>query len=574
MVGRRCDESLRRRQALRVLPCTALVVSALGGAPALAADVVERGEGGRGGRGAMHLEPLRTVAGTGALLTYRARDGVHAATFTPGAGWSLPQRVAGDRTGNGYRLLTSRSSTTAAILDGANGSQDLRVRVRDGAGPFVVANPPVPLDFVQSLDELSMGGDGTLYMPRVETVEIDTGVPQVSRLEVQHLRVLSRAPGAGWTRLDDIARLVDRARAILPTDEQAAFQMAVSRLEPVAVVRADDTRALALWRRNGELEGALGTAAGFDAPFAIAGDSSFGHVRGIAAADGQLVVLGTDGNSPRSPKRLWAGPITGLLAVEPVPSATLVSDRAVAVALTSSGRQLTMRVRPPAGGWLVRRGRLTSAATAIGGDGTADASATRAAAMIALDYGNLRSPQLVDVREACPATLPAGLVCPDAGAPLGVLRGPLFVQDADYTDDYTDEPPLVRLLDGDAVLTAWAAERLVGPTRTDDVILAAYEPQAATPIRVLSFTVQLGARRCTRPGAPRCARVVVVRLRLSAPARIRIGGVPRGTFGYNDLLARAGRVNTFTAALPAGRHVLTPLVPTLVDPPRRVVNVG
>ena len=53
--------------------------------------------------------------------------------------------------------------------------------------------------------------------------------------------------------------------------------MATSRLEPVAVVRADATRALVLWRRNGELEGALGTAAGFDAPFAIAGDPSRSH---------------------------------------------------------------------------------------------------------------------------------------------------------------------------------------------------------------------------------------------------------------------------------------------------------
>ena len=167
----------------------------------------------------------------------------------------------------------------------------------------------------------------------------------------------------------------------------------------------------------------------------------------------------------RSPLRVHAGPITGPLVDEPVPAATLLSDRAVVVSLTSSGRQLTMRVRPPAGGWLVRRGRLTSAATRIGGDDTADASTTRAAAMIALDYGGLRSPQLVDVREACPSTLPAGLVCPDPGATLGVLRGPLFVQPADYSDDYTDSPPLVRLLDGDAVLTAWAAERLVGPTR-------------------------------------------------------------------------------------------------------------
>ena len=143
----------------------------------------------------------------------------------------------------------------------------------------MVANPPVPLDFVSSLDELAMGGDGTLYMLRVEKVEIDTGVPLFPRLQVQVLRVLVRAPGAGWARLDDIARLADRARAIQPTDEQAALQMATSRLEPVAVVRADDTRALVLWRRNGALEGALGTAAGFDAPFAIAGDSNFAFTR-------------------------------------------------------------------------------------------------------------------------------------------------------------------------------------------------------------------------------------------------------------------------------------------------------
>ena len=157
---------------------------------------------------------------------------------------------------------------------------------------------------------------------------------------------------------------------------------------------------------------------------------------------------------------------------------------------------------------------------------------------------------------------------------LGVLRGPLFVQPADYTDDYTDAPPLVRLLDGDAVLTAWAAERLVGRTRTEDAILAAYEPQAAPPIRVLSFTVQLGARRCARPGARRCARVALVRLRLSAPARVRIGGVPGGTFGYNDLLAGPGRAATLKGVLEAGRRVLTLQVPTLANPPRRVINVG
>ncbi len=232
-----------------------------------------------------------------------------------------------------------------------------------------------------------------------------------------------------------------------------------------------------------------------------------------------------------------------------------------------------MRVRSPAGR-LVRRGRLTSAATRVGGDDTADASTTRAAAMIAVDYGNLGSPQLVDVREACPATPPAGLVCPDPGAVLGVLRGPLFVQPADSTDDYTDAPPLVRLLDGDAVLTAWAAERLVGRTRTEDAILAAYEPQAVAPIRVLSFAVQLGARRCVPRGARRCSRVVNIRLRLSAAARVRIDGVQDGAFGFNDLLARAGRVNTFTAVLPPGRYVLRPRVPTLANPPRRVVNVG
>lgn len=587
MVGRRCDEPLPRRQALRVLPCTALVLCALGSAPALAADIVERGEGGTGGRPGMRLEPLRTIAGTGALLTYETRDGLHAATFTPGAGWSKPQRVAGGETANRYRLLTSRSATTVAILDGGNPSQDLRVRVRDGAGPFAVANPPVPLDMVNSLDELGMGGDGTLYMPRVETVEIDTGVAQLPRLEVQHLRVLVRAPGAGWTRIDDIARLADRARAILPTDETAAYQMATSRLELVAIVRADDTRALVLWRRSGALEGALGTAAGFEAPFAIAGDSNFAFtrpedesdyalIRDIAAADGQLVVLGADGGGRAAPKRVWTGPITGPLTVEPVPVTTTLSDRAVLVTLIRSGRQLTLRVRSPAGGWLERRGRLTSPASRVGydGDDTVDASTTRAAAMISLDSGNLGSPQLVDVREACPATPPAGLVCPDPGAVLGVLRGPLFVQPADYTDDYTDAPPLVRLLDGDAVLTAWAAERLVGRTGREDAILAAHEPQVAPPIRVLSFTVQLGARRCARPGARRCARVVFVRVRLSAPARVRIGGVPGGTFGYNDLLAGPGRAATFKGVLEAGRRVLTLQVPTLVNPPRRVVNVG
>ena len=398
--------------------------------------------------------------------------------------------MAGGDTANGYRLLTSRTSSTVAILDGSGGSRDLRVRVRDGNGSFVVANPPVPLDFVSSLDELSMGGDGTLYMLRVETVEIDTGVARLPRLEVSHLRVLVRAPAAGWTRLDDIARLADRARAILPSSEEAALAMATSRLEPVAVVRADATRALVLWRRNGELEGALGTAAGFDAPFAIAGDSNFAFtrpddggtdvalIRDIAAADGQLVVLGADSGGRGAPKRVWAGPITGPLTVEPVPVETTLSDRAVLVTLAQSGRQLTMRVRPPGGGWLVRRGRLTSAATRIGGEGTTDASTTRAAAMIAVSYYSTRSPQLVDVREACPSTLPTGLLCPDPGATLGVLRGPLFVQPADYTDDYTDAPPLVRLLDGDAVLTAWAAERLVTRTRREDLILAAYEPQA------------------------------------------------------------------------------------------------
>ena len=50
--------------------------------------------------------------------------------------------------------------------------------------------------------------------------------------------------------------------------------------------------------------------------------------------------------------------------------------------------------------------------------------------------------------------------------------------------------------------------------------------------------------------------------------------MPGGTFGFIDLLARAGRVTTFTAVLDAGRHVLTPLVPTLANPPRRVINVG
>ena len=389
-------------------------------------------------------------------------------------------------------------------------------------GPFVVANPPVPLDFVSSLDELAMGGDGTLYMLRVEKVEIDTGVPMLSaRLQVQVPAGAGSGAGrAGWTRLDDIARLADRARAIQPTDEQAAFQMATSRLEPVAVVRADDTRALVLWRRNGQLEGALGTAAGFDAPFVIAGDSNFAFtrpedesdaalIRDIAAADGQLVVLGADGGGRRASMRVWTGPITGPLTVEPVPAATTtLSDRAVLVtadqerpaaddAGTPAGRRLAGAARPA---------DLAGERVGFDGDDTVDASPTRAAAMVSLDFGNLGSPQLVDVREACPATPPAGLVCPDPGAVLGVLRGPLFVQPADYTDDYTDAPPLVRLLDGDAVLTAWAAERLVGRTRTEDAILAAYEPQAAPPIRVLSFTVQLGARRCVRPGARRCAR--------------------------------------------------------------------
>jgi hypothetical protein len=587
MVGRRCDGPLPRRQARRVLSCTALATCALGGAPALAADVVERGEGGTGGRSGMRLEPLRTIAGTGALLTYEARDGVHVALFTPGIGWSKPQRVAGGETANGYRLLTSRSSTTAAILDGGNPSQALRVRVRDGAGgPFVVSNPPVPLDTINSLDELGMGGDGTLYMQRIEKVEIETGVPLLPRLEVQHLRVLVRAPGAGWTRIDDVARLADRARAILPTDEQAALVMATSRLEPVAMVRADDTRVLVLWRRSGALEGALGTAAGFDAPFAIAGDSNFAStrpedgtgvalIRDIAAAEGQLVVLGADGGGRGAQKRVWTGPITGPLTVEPVPVTTLLSDRAVLVSLALSGRQLTLRVRPPAGSWLERHGRLTSLGSRFGfdGDDTIDASTTRVAAMVSQDSGNLGSPQLVDVREACPATPPAGLVCPDPGAALGVLRGPLFVQPADYTDDYTDAPPLVRLLDGDAVLIAWAAERLVGRNRSQDAILAAYEPQAAPPIRVLSFTVQLGARRCER-GARRCARVAFVRVRLSAPARVRIGGVPGGTFGYDDLVAGPARVATFKGVLEAGRRVLTLQVPTLANPPRRVVNVG
>ena len=61
------------------------------------------------------------MAGTGAVLTYCTRDDLHAAAFTPGAGWSKPQRVAGGDTANGYRLLTSRTSSTVAILDGSGG---------------------------------------------------------------------------------------------------------------------------------------------------------------------------------------------------------------------------------------------------------------------------------------------------------------------------------------------------------------------------------------------------------------------------------------------------------------------
>ena len=65
-----------------------------------------------------------------------------------------------------------------------------------------------------------------------------------------------------------------------------------------------------------------------------------------------------------------------------------------------------------------------------------------------------------------------------------------------------------------------------------------------------------------------------VRVRLSAPARVRIGGVPGGTFGYDDLVAGPARVATFKGVLEAGRRVLTLQVPTLANPPRRVVNVG
>ena len=84
-----------------------------------------------------------------------------------------------------------------------------------------------------------------------------------------------------------------------------------------------------------------------------------------------------------------------------------------------------------------------------------------------------------------------------------MLRGPLFVQPADSTDDYTDSPPLVRLLDGDAVLTAWAAERLVArPARRSDPRRLRAAGRAADPGP--SFTVSLGG--ATAPGASAAAR--------------------------------------------------------------------
>ena len=251
------------------------------------------------------------------------------------------------------------------------------------------------------------------------------------------------------------------------------------------------------------------------------------------------------------------------------------------VTLIRSGRLLTMRVRPPAGGWLERRGRLTSPGSRVGfdGDDTVDASTTRAVAMISLDFGNLGSPQLVDVREACPATPPAGLVCPDPGAVLGVLRGPLFVQPADYTDDYTDAPPLVRLLDGDAVLTAWAAERLVGrhPHRGRDPRRLRAAGRGADPGAVV--------HRPTRRSALRPARRTSLRASGDRPPAAERHGAgtddaaPGGTFGFVDLLARAGRVTAFTAVLQAGRHVLTAAgadagQPAAAGDQRRIVAVA
>jgi hypothetical protein len=485
--------------------------------------------------------------------------------------------VAGGRTSNSYILLTSRTGTVAAIVE-VDASNGLRVRIRDGGGRFLRLDPPLSGGLISDADQFGMGGDGSLYVPLAETVEIDTGVDRAPRLEVQHLRVHLRAPGAGWTRLDDIARLADRARAILPTDEQAAFDLATSRLVPVAVLRADEARVLVLWRRNKVLEGALGTPAGFEPPFVVAGDTSFKEVDDIAAADGRLVVVARSGGRGGRVFQLWEGPVAGPLVMSHMPDgvATVgVSDRAVLAALSLSGRKLVIHTRPPAAGWLRRTGRLSSAHTVVGHEDSIDSSGTRTVTAVSEPIGRARTTQLFDVREACPATLPAGLACPDAGATLGVVRGPVWLQNPDLTDDFTDSPPLVRLLDGDAVLTAWAAQRMTGATRTEDVILAAYEPHAVPTVRALSFTVTLGLRLCATPGMRRCARKAVARLRLNSNARVMLhAGAQIGVLGFAETFVRAGRVATFRFVLPAGRHTISPIVATLERPPRKVVVVG
>ncbi len=563
---------------------------ALLGAPAAAAavpspTVIERGAGGRGGAPALRLE---RIAG-GALLTYANRSGLRATVYANGR-WSPPEPAGGHS--RSYRLVTADSAGTAAIVIEGSG-EPVSVRYREAGGRFVANNPPLLPSGEGAVDPnaLGMGGDGALYaMVRVREYE------EGSDRSVLRLRVLVRSPGAGWSIVPDVARIVERG-------------VSARELQPVLATAAGSGDVLLAWARsvpNGPtvLEGAIGGAGGFGAPVQLIADVSdlvdeeyaatdFGDARVVG---GQLILTAHTGSFRSGSWGLWSGPLTGPLTKGEIPFAAesprIGADGSViAVAGTSTARSatLTVGVRAPDGAWAVRTNRVRQPGLGVGFASpgalrgtTFDTLGGRSAVSWGvtcpacgyfgvaqpITSGVPRLPVLLGVSEECPPIPVPGSSCGPFGSGPATFQGPLWLHGADATDDNTDVGPLVTMVDG-RPLAAWAAVRWTGRgQKVEDVVLASHDPaETAPPARISSFQTSVGPRRC---GLGSCTRVITVRVNVTAPAQVSLAGLPlvgatAPRFGRSVVVFRFKRV--------PGTYRIRPVVPGAPPVAARTVRV-
>jgi hypothetical protein len=551
---------------------------------------------------------LERIAG-GALLTYANRTGLRAAVYANGR-WSPPEPAGGLPRGS-YRLVTADSAGTAAIVIEGSG-EPVSVRYREAGGRFVANNPPVLPSGAGAVDPnaVGMGGDGALYAMVSERETVRTGIALVPEVDLYRLRALVRAPGAGWSTVPDVARIFERALARYNAgDTDGASALVASKLQPVFAAPVGSGDVLLLWARsvpNGPtvLEGAVGGARGFDAPAQLIADvsdlvheetasSGVGDARVVG---GQLILTAHTGSVRSGRWALWSGPLTGPLTAGEIPFAAegprIGADGSViAVAGSSTGRSatLTVAVRAPDGAWAVRTNRVRQPGLGIGlaspgarRGATFDTLGGRSAVSWGVSCGPCgyfgvaqpvtsgvpRLPVLLGVLEECPPIPVPGSSCGPFGTRPATFQGPIWLHGADATDDNTDVGPLVTMVDG-RPLAAWAAVRWTGRgQKVEDVVLASHDPaETAPPARIGSFRTSVGPRRCGLGG---CARVVTVRVNVTAPAQVSLEGLPL----VGATAPRFGRsVVVFRFQRTPGTYRIRPVVPGAPPVAARTVRV-